>query len=97
MKLIFDTFGERKSCLSISNLGAVKLPEEMLSFVERMDFILGVQAAAPYNCGVLSFKDTLYINFIRNIKESDLEYHFHCVLRDLGLTAKVESNNYNKE
>ncbi len=93
MKLIFDTVGERKSCLSISNLGAVKLPDEMLPFVERMDFILGVQAAAPYNCGVLSFKDTLYINFIRNIKESELEYHFHCVLRDLGLVAEVESNN----
>ena len=97
MRLIFDTVGERKSCLSISNLGAVKLPEEMQSFIERMDFILGVQAAAPYNCGVLSFKDTLYINFIRNIKESELEYHFHCVLRDLGLTAKVQSNNYIKE
>jgi len=92
MKMIFDTVGERKSCLSLSNLGAVRLPEEMMPFVERFDFILGVQAAAPYNCGVLSFKDTLYINFIRNIKESRLEQHFCKQLQKLGLRVTAESN-----
>ncbi len=92
MKAIFDTVGERKSCLTLSNLGAVKLPEAMRPYVERMDFILGVQANAPHNCGVLSYGDTLYINFIRNIKESELEYHFHRVLRDLGLSVAVRSN-----
>lgn len=92
MKAIFDAVGERKSCLSLSNLGVVSLPETMTAYVERMDFILGIQATAPYNCGVLSYGDTLYINFIRNIKEPELEYHFHCVLRDMGLRATVESN-----
>ncbi len=92
MKLIFDTVGECKSCLSLSNLGAVRLPEEMAPFVERFDFILGVQAAAPYNCGVLSYKDTLYLSFIRNIKESELEHRFYRVLRELGLTVTAESN-----
>ena len=92
MKAVFNAVGERKSCLSLSNLGAVTMPDEMMPYVERMDFILGIQATAPYNCGVLSLGDTLYINFIRNIKEPELEYHFHCVLRDMGLQAQVESN-----
>ncbi len=92
MKAIFDTVGERKSCLTLSNLGAVKLPEVMRQYVERMDFILGVQANAPHNCGVLSYGDTLVINFIRDIKESELESRFHRVLRDLGLSVTVRSN-----
>ena len=92
MKLVFNAVGERKSCLSLSNLGAVKLPKEMEPFVERFDFILGVQATSPYNCGVLSYGDTVYVNFIRNIKEPELEYHFHCVLRDMGVPVEVESN-----
>ena len=92
MKAIFDAVGECKSCLSLSNLGAVQLPEAMLPYVERMDFILGVQATSPYNCGVLSFKDTLYINFIRNIRQPDLERHFYDVLRQQGLQAKVQTN-----
>lgn len=57
-----------------------------------MDFILGVQAVHPNNYGVLSFGDTLYINFIRNIRQSDLEFHFHKVLRNMGLSVTVESN-----
>lgn len=92
MKAIFDAVGEKKSCLSLSNLGAVELPAEMLPYVRRMDFILGVQAAHPNNCGVLSFGDTLYINFIRDIRESHLEAHFYRVLRDMGLPVTVESN-----
>lgn len=93
MKAIFDAVGECKSCLTLSNLGAVKLPEIMYDYVQRMDFILGVQATAPYNCGCLSFGDRLYINMIRNIVEPDLERHFYRSLRQLGLPVLVESNN----
>ena len=92
MKAVFNAVGERKSCLSLSNLGAVKMPRQMQPYVERMDFILGVQNASPYNCGVLSVGDTLYINFIRNIREPALEVHFHRALQGLGLTAQVRSN-----
>ena len=92
MKAIFNAVGERKSCLSLSNLGAVKIPENLEKYVDRFDFILGIQATAPYNCGVLSYKDTLYINFIRNIREPFLEAKFFSVLRDLGISVTVESN-----
>ena len=96
MKAIFDSVGERKSCMSMSNLGAIKLPEVMVPYVERFDFILGVQATAPYNCGVVSFGDMLYVNFIRNIREAHFEYHFHRVLQQMGIVAEVESNQTSK-
>ena len=92
MKAIFDAVGECKSCMTLSNLGAVQLPEAMAPYVERLDFILGVQATSPYNCGAISYGDTLYVNFIRNIRQSDLERHFYQVLRHLGVPAVVESN-----
>lgn len=92
MKAIFDAVGEKKSCLNLSNLGAVRLPEIMMPYIERMDFILGRQATKPNNCGVISFGDTLYINFTRTIREPALEAHFHEILRDMGLPVTVESN-----
>ncbi len=92
MKAVYDTVGECKSCLSLSNLGRADVPEEMKPYIERFDFILGVQATCPNNCGVISYNDTLYINFIRNIRESELEYNFYKVLRDFSLPIKVESN-----
>ena len=92
MKAIFDSVGEKKSCLTLSNLGQVKIPEAMAQYVRRFDFILGVQAAAPYNCGMPSYGDTIYINFIRNIQDAELERHFHAVLQEMGLPTVVESN-----
>ena len=92
MKAVFDTVGECKSCLCLSNLGVVRLPEVMAPYVARMDFIIGVQAKAPHNCGVLTWNDTVYINCIRSIREPELELHFYRVLHQLGLPVKVESN-----
>lgn len=92
MKAVFKSVGERKSCLSLSNLGNVKVPQELKKYIKRLDFILGTQESSPYNCGVISFDDTMVISFIRDIKEPTLEYQFHLVLRELGLVAEVNCN-----
>lgn len=92
MKAVFNAVGERKSCLSLSNLGRVELPEEMRAYIERMDFILGTQATRPHNCGVLTYGGKVYVNFIRDILEPDLEAAFFRVLRDMGIGAEVQSN-----
>lgn len=97
MKAVFDAVGECKSCLALSNLGMIELPQIMSQHIERFDFILGVQSSAPYNCGVISFGDTIYINFIRNTIEPALESHFLRVLRGMDIPVTVESNTSSKE
>lgn len=92
MKTVFNSVGERKSCMTLSNLGMAEVPEEMSPFVDRFDFILGVQATAPYNCGVISYGEYLYMNVIRNIREPILERQLYQVLRELGLSVQVQSN-----
>jgi len=92
MKAVFSAVGERKSCLSLSNLGAVKLPEQMRPYIAGLDFILGVQNTAPYNCGVISWGNDMHVNFIRNIREPALEYHFYRCLREQGIPVSVQSN-----
>jgi len=93
MKLIFLLAGERKSCLSLSNLGVVELPKEMEPFIQRMDFILGSQASAPHNCGVITCGDTVYVNMTRNTREPELEACFCRVLRDMDIHVTVRSNS----
>lgn len=92
MKAIFDSVGEKRACLNLSNLGLVRIPDCMKEYIERFDFILDVPATTPYNCGMISYGNTIYINFLRNIKEPELERHFFDVLRGLGLEVTVESN-----
>ncbi len=96
MKAVFRAVGERKSTLTLSNLGVVKLPESMRQYVERFDFVLGVQQSAPYNIGLISYGDTAYMNVIRNIEEPRLEYELYQVLRENGIFVVVESNSRTK-
>ena len=98
MKMVFLAVGEKKSMLSLSNLGNVVLPQEMEQYVDRIDFIPGVQMNAPYNAGVISYKNSLYVNIIRNIKEPRLERAVYEVLRTLGIHVKAQSNSkYNSK
>lgn len=92
MKLVYNMVGESKACLSCSNLGVVKIPQAMQPYIRRFDFILGAQAQQHHNCGILSYGQTLYINFTRNIREAKLERAFFTYLRRMGLHIKVESN-----
>lgn len=92
MKLIFNLFGERKSSITISNLGVVDIPDEMKPYVTRFDFILGEQALCTDACSALSYNGKLYISFLRTVRESEVEREFFCFLRSLGIKIKVESN-----
>ena len=92
MKAIFNNVGEKKSCMNLSNMGKVNLPQIMDDYIQRFDFILGVQASAPYNSSMCSYKYTVYFNFIRDIQEPELEKHFHAILKQFEIPATVESN-----
>lgn len=92
MKMIYAAVGEKKSCLAMSNLGSVKIPAEMEDFVDRFDFTLGVQLKGVNNCGIVSYKDKMYINMIRSIEEPKLEDIFFSNLADMGIGLTVERN-----
>ena len=93
MKSVFRAVGERKSSLSLSNLGVARLPEVMMPYVKEIDFILSVQSSAPYNAGVVSFKGKTRLHITRNIIEPRLEMSLYQVLRGLGIHVRCESNN----
>ena len=92
MKAVFMMCGEKKSMLTLSNLGAVKIPDEMREYIDRMDFVLSVQSDAPYNAGIISYGDKAYLSIIRNIKEPRLESALYRELRREGISVMAESN-----
>ncbi len=92
MRAVFDRVGESLACLCLSNLGPVRLPCGMTEYVTGFDFIIGPQAKAPYNCGVVSYGDELRIHLVRNTVEPELEKEFFTFLASRGLTPTLESN-----
>lgn len=92
LRAIYFSVGERKGCLNVSNLGLQRLPEELVPWVERLEFIVGVQSSYPNNCSVVTYKGFTYINMIRNIVEPDLERRFFSRLVELHVPVSIESN-----
>ena len=95
MQLVYNVRGENFGCLNVSNLGRQTLPENMAPFVERLEFIIGVQQTYSNNCSVASFGETTCVNMIRNIRESDIERRFFSRLVELGVPVSIESNECN--
>ena len=95
MKAVYNRIGEKKSCICLSNLGKISLPDEMVPYVDRLDFILGSQADCPINCSALCYNGRTNINFVRTIAEPVLEREFFTALRKLGLHVFIESNQQN--
>ena len=97
MRTVYRNVGENKGCINISNLGKVDLPDELSPFVERFDFIIGVQFTYPNNCSVVSYGGMTYINMIRNIRETELERRFFSMLVEMGIPVSIESNDDDRQ
>ncbi len=89
---VYRRSGESGGSLNISNITGLSLPEPMLPYVRRMEFIIGPQRTYPNNCSVLSYGGKTYINMIRNIRESELERRFFSRLVELGIPVQIECN-----
>ena len=92
MDAVYRRSGESGGSLNISNITGLPLPEVMLPYIERMEFIIGPQRSYPNNCSVMSFGGRTYINMIRNIRQSELERRFFSRLVELGIAVEIECN-----
>ena len=83
---------DKQSSAGLTNLGVVKVPDEMKPFVERFDILMGQPFSARTNCAVISFDNTLSISFTSTIIETDIERTFFRKLVADGIHVKIESN-----
>lgn len=83
---------DKNSSAGLTNMGAMKVPEDMKPFVERFDIYMGQPFSSRTNCAVISFADTLTINFASSIVEADVERFFFRKLVQDGIHVKIESN-----
>ncbi|MFB0921322.1 MAG: hypothetical protein QMB62_10670, partial [Oscillospiraceae bacterium] len=77
--------------VTLSNLGLVRLPDEMSKYIERIGFMLGA-GLNPVSCGCVSFENKLCLNISRTIKEPLVERKFFTMLSSMGINITLESN-----
>ena len=92
MSIAHSTIGYRPISTLLSNVGSVTLPCEMQEHVNRFEFILGAAKIRTPYLAVVSYNDTLVLNFTSKIKETDIERFFFTYLIKQGIPVKIESN-----
>ena len=83
---------DKNSSAGLTNMGALKVPEKMAPHIERFDIYMGQPFSSRTNCAVVSFEDTLTVNFASSIMETDVERYFFRKLVKDKIHVKIESN-----
>ena len=73
---IHTHWGEKNSCISVSNLGMIMLLEPMQKYIEQMRFLLTPRISSGYNCSIVSLNGKMYISFSRTCEKQVLEQIF---------------------
>ena len=83
--------GDKLSSYTISNLGVVRLPEQMHPYVQSMDFVLGRQRGTSGAASCVGYDGKIVLWMTRNIVENKFEHFFAEILREHGIAVDVVS------
>ncbi|MFI3212061.1 MAG: alcohol acetyltransferase [Eubacteriales bacterium] len=83
---------DKNSSAGLTNMGSMKVPDDMKPFIQRFDIYMGLPFSARTNCAIISFDDILTINFASSIIETDVERYFFRKLIADGIPVTIESN-----
>lgn len=92
VRTFYSKVQDKNSSAGLTNMGVLRVPEEMKPYIERFDIYMGQPFSSRTNCAVISFEDTLTINFASSIAEADVERYFFQKLVQDGIHVKLESN-----
>lgn len=92
VRMFYTKVQDKNSSAGLTNMGALKVPDDMKPHIERFDIYMGQPFSCRTNCAIVSFEDILTINFASSIMESDVERLFFQKLVADGIHVKIESN-----
>ena len=76
LRMIYRFYGERNSCISVSNFGEMVFPKEMKDYIKGVECMLTPRRNAPYNCSLISYNGIVRINITRRGNGCGLEEVF---------------------
>ena len=87
--LVNKLHGDKYCSQTLSNLGQVRVPDEMRPYVTEVDFILGRQRGNSGTVSCTGFGDKLFLHLSRNIYGAEFEQFFLDRAGRLGLLSEV--------
>ncbi len=85
--------GDRFVSQTLSNMGNVQVPKEMMPFMTDVDFMLGRQRGNSGAFSCVSYNGKMYLHMTRKIEGDRFETAFLKQLASLGLSVSTELSN----
>jgi NRPS condensation-like uncharacterized protein len=90
---IYSFFGEGRYTSGLSNLGVIRMPEEMEDYIERVECYPPPSIGNKVKAIITSYKDHMFISFGNLSKDRMLEREFFRRIRRLGMEVTIETND----
>ncbi|MGM9522518.1 MAG: hypothetical protein ACI3VB_08575 [Oscillospiraceae bacterium] len=91
-KIVYGFLGDRAFTTTLSNLGVVSMPEEMLRHIEKMDFVLGTVNLSRAACSMVTVGDTATFSVAKLTADPSFEERMYSLFKDSGLEPKVSGS-----
>lgn len=88
----FRINAEFSTSVLLSNLGVIKLPENVQKHIERVILFTGPGIVNGARCGMATFDDKVVLTFSNCYREDDIEKEFLMKLNELGIPVMVATN-----
>lgn len=97
MRIAYKMCGQDSTTISFSNLGLIKLPEEMKNYIARFEFMIGVSNLSPVNIGAVSYNNTFVLSYATRFIDRRLIRTIAATMAELGVKVTVETNDLEVE
>lgn len=91
-KIVYGFLGDKIFSNTLSNLGVVKLPEELANQIESMDFILGTAITNRAGCSVVTVNNTTTFSISKMTVDPTFEEKFYELLQKDNINVSVEGS-----
>ncbi len=92
---VYSFLGESIFTNTLSNLGVVKLPDEMADQIECMDFVLGTASSNRASCAMITCGGTAMLSVTKRTLDPSFEEALCALLSEDGIPMELEgSENY---
>lgn len=94
---VTDILASRGATTTLSNLGIIKVNDEIKEFIDKFDVIAYTYDLMPLKIGICTFGDKLSISFALTLFDTEIERQFFTYLTGEGLNVKITTSINDEE
>ncbi len=88
-KIVYGFLGDSRFSNTLSNIGVVRMPEELMAHIQGFDFVLGTCVVSRASCSMVSFGNNTTLSISKITKDPCFEERVGAISRQLGLDPMV--------